>query len=172
MSRADNLVEALGLLEHDHPIMRAVWQGFTFDFPVPPSVWRLYETIITEAQTWEKPKGKKRRVRSHAYNDWWNEAGYTNSFPEYHEAPGARFLLDIDLGELPDSGSHGSDCDNRVKAVQDLVATMIGIDDKRCDLVTARRSHNHDGTRAWVTLVVYQEAVTDAATLGVSEAVA
>jgi hypothetical protein len=168
MSRADDLVTALGLLDPDHPIMRAVWQGFTWDFPLPPSVWKLYESIVVPPEDSGRRRSGKRRVRSRQYNDWWNEAGYTNSFPEYHAAPGARFLLDIDLGGLADSGSHGSDCDNRVKAVQDLVAAMIGIDDKRCDLVVARRSHNHDGTRAWVTLVVYQEAEHG----GVSTAVA
>lgn len=128
-----------------------VWHAFAYDLPLPPSVWDLYVGT-----------GPRRRM-SPAYADWRWLARYEEQltdgnavpriFPDFAGVP-ARFLLDIDLGHFPDAKG---DCDNRIKGVQDYLSTMIGIDDRRCDWVSAYRSTSHDGTRAYVMLVVTQE---------------
>lgn len=126
-----------------------VWQPLVYVLDRPPSVWKLY-----------KGTGKN-QTRTDAYALWWDAMGYGRQWPDF-AGTGAHFTLDIDLGPHP-PGEKGGDVDNRVKAIQDLVAEMLGIPDGWCDFVSVYRNPTRlDDGSVLVTVIVIQDEVRDA----------
>lgn len=103
--------------------------------PMPPTTNNLYSNVP-----------KIGRVKSRRYEAWIEEAGrapvagqwrrlVAEDAPPRRCAPRPRWELDIALVGLPE----GADVSNRIKAVEDLVCAMTGLEDRDVQRVTAYR---------------------------------
>lgn len=101
--------------------------------PLPPTTNNLYVNA-----------GKRGRIKSAAYEAWITEAGHTPLAGEWKrlaEQPGngIPWVLNLTVHGLPKN----ADLTNRIKAVEDLLCAMTGLEDCNTRLVEARKEPAH-----------------------------
>jgi hypothetical protein len=127
------------------------YRAFHLDIPLPPSTNALWKI----AQVWRNGVcvGSK-MVKTPQYTDWITEAGYTGQWPRGYEDWTGIVLLYVDCGQM----APGRDTDNTIKAVQDLAASMMGVNDSCFHWSAAFRSEDHGiaAGKCGVTLVLVE----------------
>lgn len=125
---------------------------FCLDLPTPPSTNEIWKIKLQYNRSGVAYTG--RMVKTDRYNDWITEAGYGASWPQGWEDFKGVVLLYVDCGQM----RAGRDCDNTIKPVQDLAATMLGFDDARFHWCAAFRSTDHGiaSGRVGVTLILVE----------------
>lgn len=121
-------------------------RAFHLDLPMPPSVNDMFANNFS---------GNGRgRVKTHKYQDWITEAGYGAKWPQGYEDWHGVVLLYVDCGRM----KAGRDVDNCIKPVQDLAASMMGVNDSCFHWAAAFRSEDHGiaAGRVGVTLVLVE----------------
>lgn len=122
------------------------------DLPLPPSTNDIWRIALTYNRQGVCVGGKI--VKSDKYTAWWYEAGYGAAFPQGYEDFKGPILLYVDCGQM----GRGRDVDNCIKAVQDLCAAMLGVNDSCFRWCAAFESSDHGITqgRVGVTLVMVE----------------
>jgi hypothetical protein len=103
--------------------------------PLPPSTNHLFDTFVN------RKAGTIRRVRSKRYDAWIEEAGrrpLAGEWARLAEQAGNGIMWELHLTVY--GLSPLADLSNRIKAVEDLICAMTGLEDRNTLLVKALKA--------------------------------